>query len=573
MTNVRIIPPPEEWVDTMNKVTDFLSRKSQITDIRPSDIRYVKLQTQEMFDKLVDLYAEVFLTQWHHFRRSMLYFSLYFPPKTAVPPHIYAARCYISIWFIDLYYCNRLAVEKLSPVAFKERYQGELSLISHEYDTYLTLLNASIRPTLIQNASKNTRYIPIIADCIDVKNPNPFRIKNFTPKRFFFYAFTELMKIRNLWNFSLISNDARGRPCWLFDWHSGKNACAWFPSKDNYDLGDVTLAYILGTACTPKLGVRDVDEWQYFADGIVPHDPNPSNYDRVAKRQFYGSYEVRVMEIDREFSLAWHRFLLKSGQVMLQKKTQHRPKSGGEMIPPLVSREMSKPHQLLAYTIRFYIVVYVLMSTIQTPLALKRKKKLWHFAPLSSDPNGRPCWLFDWHSMDNACSWFPDKDNFDMEDVALAYILGTACTPNLGACDVDEWQCFHDGIVPHDPNPKSYDRVNERHLYGSYEVRAMEVNRELSLASTYVKFDPTNASYLAEKGTILTKRRRKNDPTTAITLGEESQEPMPEWEWEWELVNERTPRFRLIDCVYYYRVILKRDNNERINSLRFFSLA
>ncbi|CAI9275747.1 unnamed protein product [Lactuca saligna] len=229
-----------------------------------------------------------------------------FPPPKGVSPDIYAARCYISMWFIDLYVSIRKDVRKLPAGEFHERYQGKLFFfISREYDNYLTLLNASIRPTHVKHAIDNARYIPIIADSIDVNNPSPFGINNFTRERDLFYGLTHIMKTSRIWRFAPLFSDANGRPWWLFDWHFKDHVCSWFPCKDNYDPEDVTLAYILGTACTPNLGDRDVDEWQYFAEGVVPHgDPNPGSYDRVDERRFYGSYEVRTMEIDPEFSLA-----------------------------------------------------------------------------------------------------------------------------------------------------------------------------------------------------------------------------------------------------------------------------
>ncbi|KAL7608579.1 hypothetical protein Lser_V15G11399 [Lactuca serriola] len=264
-----------------------------------SRLSYVNLRTQEIFDKLVDLYAHMFACQWDHYRK----FMDIFPPPPGVSPEIYIARCYISMWFIDLYVSNREAVSKLSFVAFNERYQGEFFRFSHEYDSYLTSLNASIRPTHVKFTLDNALYIPILGECIDVNNANPFGINNFTLEEELFHGITQIMKEKNLWRFTPLSSDARGRPWWLFDWHIKDCVCSWFPPDDNYTLEDLVLAYILGTACSPNLGVRDVDDWQYFSEGIVPHDPNPMNYDRVVDRRFYGSHEVRTMEFESDFSV------------------------------------------------------------------------------------------------------------------------------------------------------------------------------------------------------------------------------------------------------------------------------
>ncbi|CAH1414356.1 unnamed protein product [Lactuca virosa] len=288
--------PSQKWSENQIRLSEFLFTNSQIRtrNIRDSHQRYVNLRTQEMFDNLVDLYARLFMTQWHHYKKFMKYS---FPPPPGVSPHIYAARCYISMWFIDLYVSNREAVINLYSIAFDERYHEELTRVPHEYDSYLTLLNASIRPTHIKNALDNVQYVPIISDSINVNDSNPFGINNFTPEEDLFYGFTRIMKEGKCWCFTQLSGDPNGRPWWLFDWHSDNRVCSWFPPEDNYNLEDLTLAFILGTACTPNLGVRDVDDWQFFAEGIVPQNPNPMNYNRVIDRRFYGSYEVRTMEI------------------------------------------------------------------------------------------------------------------------------------------------------------------------------------------------------------------------------------------------------------------------------------
>lgn len=292
--------PSQKWPENLIKLSEYLFENSQIGSTRPFRHRCVNLRTQEMFDNLVDLYAQMFMAQWHHYTR----FMESFPPPPGVSPQIYAARCYISMWFIDLYVSIRDAVWKLSADAFHEQYQGELFRFSHEYDKYLTLLNASIRPTCIKNALDNAQFIPIIVDNINVHNPNPFGINNFTPVKALFRGLTQIMKAKSRLQFTPLSNDAIGRPCWLFDWHTGNRVCSWFPPEGNYNHEDFTLAYILGTPCTPNLGVRDVDDWQFFAEGIVPRNPNPVKYNRVVARRFYGSFEVRTMEIETDFSLS-----------------------------------------------------------------------------------------------------------------------------------------------------------------------------------------------------------------------------------------------------------------------------
>ncbi|KAM0982848.1 hypothetical protein EV1_015591 [Malus domestica] len=149
---------------------------------------------------------------------------------SGVTPWIHATRCYISAWIHDLYVSNREAVQTLCSLTFLKHYSHEEVYCSSEYDAFLIHLNADIRPTHIKGTPEDTVYVPVLSDS----------------------------------------------PAW-----------------GNYTMEDVMVAYILGAACTPNLGFRDVDDWQ---NGIVPENVNPLSYDRVKYRHFYGGYEVRTIE-------------------------------------------------------------------------------------------------------------------------------------------------------------------------------------------------------------------------------------------------------------------------------------
>ncbi|GKC39118.1 hypothetical protein Tco_1051502 [Tanacetum coccineum] len=288
----------------LKRITDYLTKSSQIISDKRHFVkhpRYVKLLTQDMFDNLVELYAIYFITEWQHYSVSVESF----PPPTGIPQHIYIARCYISMWFINLYVSNRKIVTGLHcHDPFNDCYQRELCQVAFEFDHYLALLNASIRPTYIENDLDNALYIPVIADSLNVNEKDPFGISNFTFDLSLFFNVTYIMKEKSHWRFTKLSTDPMGRPCWLFDWHTRNRVCSWFSEKGNYTLEDVTLAYILGTACTSNLGSRDVDDWQFFAEGVVPSNPDRLEYDRVVERRFHGSYEVRTMDIEAEYSLS-----------------------------------------------------------------------------------------------------------------------------------------------------------------------------------------------------------------------------------------------------------------------------
>nr|QRG29215.1 putative CP [Rhodiola cryptic virus 2] len=91
-----------------------------------------------------------------------------------------------------------------------------------------------------------------------------------------------------------------GRPSWLFDWHSDGLVYAWFPSEGNYNLDDVTTAYILGVPCTPNLAPRDYDEWQLLPGNVFPDNPNTISINRIRPITYHGAIEYRTIE-----SRAW----------------------------------------------------------------------------------------------------------------------------------------------------------------------------------------------------------------------------------------------------------------------------
>lgn len=285
----------------LRRVSDFLFENSRIGPIRShyeKYRRYVHLRSDNIFTALVTLYQSFFHSQWQDFRRFHDTFGI----PVAQQGWNYAARVYISMWFVDLYVSNREAVKKISSLAFNERFSTEMTFISQEYDAYLTLLNASIRPTHISLALEDALFIPVISDNIDFTDDNPFDINNLILDEEYFHGLLSIMKDRRHWNFQPISHGTLGRPCWLFDWHVTNCVCSWFPMEGHFNNEDVSLAYILGEACTPNLGPRDVDDWQFF-EGQVPADLNPFNFDRLTDRRFYGSYEVRTLDVDADFTL------------------------------------------------------------------------------------------------------------------------------------------------------------------------------------------------------------------------------------------------------------------------------
>ncbi|QED42882.1 ORF1 [Panax cryptic virus 1] len=315
----------------LRRATDFLLDNIRIANFRShydKYRRYVTLQTTSMFGQLVTLYSSMFNSQWQHFRRLMDCF----PPPQGVNPHTHAARIYVSTWFHDLYCTIREATRAISALAFNERYSQEEIAYSNEYDSYLSLLSASIKPTHIKLTSEDTLYIPLLADNINWNNlENPFGITSYIINLEAFYGITQIMKERKHWNMQQVPTTTMGRPCWLFDWHDNNNVCAWFPRQDNYNDNDVTLAYIIGVACTPKLGPRDTDEWQFALNAQFPNAQNLTDADRIRPRIFHGSYEVKTIESEAAYTLPHEICDAIDNQIgaATQRRKVRRPRSTG----------------------------------------------------------------------------------------------------------------------------------------------------------------------------------------------------------------------------------------------------
>lgn len=281
-----------------NKLTsasDFLQDNSRTGTLRTRFLkyrRYVVLRLSDIFQNLVTLYVPLFLAHWPRLKRYMDQY----PPPGMIDPWVYAARCYISAWMHDLYASNREAVQKLTPLAFSQYYLREEAYYSYEYDQFLILLSASLRPTNISGMMEDTLYIPLLADEIDWNNEsNPFNVSNFVLNYDLVNGLIGILKSQKLWNIQTLVTDTIGRPCWLFDWHTDNRCCAWFPAEGNYTMDDVTLAYIVGVACTPNMAPVDVDDWQSFPNRVVPHNIRAEVYPRITNRRFTGAYEVRTL--------------------------------------------------------------------------------------------------------------------------------------------------------------------------------------------------------------------------------------------------------------------------------------
>lgn len=259
--------------------------------------RYVVLERQTLFNNLVSLYEELFKSEWFRFRRFAE------PHFTGTDAYRSVAAVYVSVWFHDLYVTIRDSVRKLSSIAANEHYQHVEPMHMRQYDAFLTLLNAHIRPTLIVGTPEETLWLPFIREQPRWGTENPFGITGYNCNYSLARGLVSIMIDAKRWRVEEISTINVGRPTWLFDWHNNK-MYAWFKRDGNYTNEDVAIAYIIGGACTPNLGPRDVDDWQTWTNNTVPADIDLTTYDRVDASRWGGGFIVRTHNTrDLEFTV------------------------------------------------------------------------------------------------------------------------------------------------------------------------------------------------------------------------------------------------------------------------------
>lgn len=281
---------------SLRRASDYLQDSWRTTSIKHSyDLRRfnVTLKSPEIFQSLLNEYTKLFKLQWNKLKPFLVNYLSNLPD--AGPQE--AATVYISSWFHDLYCTNREAVRELSPIAYCQSYLHEEVLYSQEYDEFLVLLNAHLRPTPLTGLPENKMYIPLIAanaSFTGVRALNPFNIPGYLINDEFFLTLKFALKAVGYWKFAPLVTAKVGRPFWLLDWHDNK-AYSWFPLEGNYNAEDVAIAYIIGVACTPNLAFRDVDDWQ---DLPARHTQAtlPLNYARARPLCQTGGCNVRTYE-------------------------------------------------------------------------------------------------------------------------------------------------------------------------------------------------------------------------------------------------------------------------------------
>ncbi|QED42874.1 ORF1 [Dactylorhiza cryptic virus 2] len=287
-------PPPRT---NERSATDYLleQHRTGLVNHQPyKKRRYVTLYGERLFTSLVTLYTNLFQVNWQSFSRSVEKIPLTGTPAASHPG--LCATVYVSHWVLDIYYSIRQSLKKIDPIAFAEYFFAETVLNSDTYDHFLSMLNAALRPTHITFATADEIYIPILDMKQDFTKAPPLPWKGFHLNYTLFHLVHQTLTVRKLVKMTPLSSDPLGRPSWLFDWPASNQAFAWFPMEGNYSQEDVTIAYIIGAACTPKLGFADFDEWRYFQEGFNINTVDVPNYQRVVKRHWRGLAEYRLLQ-------------------------------------------------------------------------------------------------------------------------------------------------------------------------------------------------------------------------------------------------------------------------------------
>ena len=254
----------------------------------------VHLRTNEIFARLVNLYANLFTTHWSLFQSAtnLLYTS------TTSQKQLKLARVYISSWFRDLYVSNSDATRNISGEIYDKYYSHQIAYVTGRYDPFLQHLNTIIRPTHVHMIPCDIMYYPVICEKPNWSSEtnNPFNIPlgaiDFDVIRSLMDIFSDESN-----NFAVLplNTNILGRPGWLFDFHQNQ-AFSWFPMENNFSSVDLIAPHILGLPCTPRLGPADIDHWANFTNNKKFTITDPARYSRRTSRTFYGSAEYRTVE-------------------------------------------------------------------------------------------------------------------------------------------------------------------------------------------------------------------------------------------------------------------------------------
>nr|QRG29217.1 putative CP [Rhodiola cryptic virus 1] len=257
---------------------------------------YVTIRGEDMLNSLVELYTSFFKQRWNLFARSVEKLPL--TGTHATNHYQLLAHVYLSHWTFDVYRQIRESLFSLDPVAFNEKYFNQVPVHSVSYDPFLTTVSDHLKPTHITLSYADEVFIPILSSKLEDAKTNYFAWSRFHIDHDLFSLILQVLEEKKVTPLTPLSSDLFGRPSWLFDWSQDQTAFAWFPQEANYNDDDVTIAYIIGVSCSPKLGHADFDEWKITTEPPNFTTTKLKNYPRVIPRRWKSSAEFRVAQVE-----------------------------------------------------------------------------------------------------------------------------------------------------------------------------------------------------------------------------------------------------------------------------------
>lgn len=304
--NITVMPPAgankKPTIRTAEtSVNLYLQSQNRIGDFNHYPLRkhrYITVYTTRILDALVTLYVHLFKLNWEKMARAVEKFTT----PTGVSDHYhYCAYVYLSHWMNDVYYHIRKSCKAVNPLAFTERYHYEVAPNADRYDNYLAHLMNALRPTPINGAIADEMYIPVLGKNLNFETSNkkgPFEWNHWCINHTLFQLVHQSLELKKIVKMTPISEDPTGRASWLFDWFDTATAYAWFPLENNYNETDISVAYILGVACTPKVALPDIDDWRYLEQKYDYKRIDINSYRRVVPRRKFGNSEHRILEAE-----------------------------------------------------------------------------------------------------------------------------------------------------------------------------------------------------------------------------------------------------------------------------------
>jgi len=257
-------------------------------------IRRIELNQNELFDGLVEVYTMVFATHYPLFSRVKPVIQGATLKSTCQA----LARVYISGWFYDLYYTLRKATELKDIESYQDKYSTEAGRWSDIYDPYLVQLNALLCPVTVLGTLEESIFVPILTITATTNGRFTFPINHFASDYIEFHAIVAILNERKEFRTEQLKSPlVSGRPIWLLDWWNTESpltrANTWLPLEGNFSLEDVVIAYIVGGPITPLMAPVDMDDYQVVDEAFDPATDDPSMYERITPRHFFGAFEER----------------------------------------------------------------------------------------------------------------------------------------------------------------------------------------------------------------------------------------------------------------------------------------